>query len=162
MITNKEKAWDSRDNNRNDFDSTHNAASRQNEDAFNSNELDDDELKEDEDAYTNDLKPTFNQEDLNDEDEEYDRPAEVPGEEDDNELPDESQTRKKGSGYHSQQEVDQPTRGADTSYSEKNDVTPPNKKEFPSQGPAKTDFESRPQGRTTGRMIGHEPGTEGI
>lgn len=53
--------------------------------------------------------------------------------------------------------------GADASFTERNDVTPPNKKEFPSVGPAtKTDFESRPQGRTTGRMIGHEPGTEGI
>ena len=52
--------------------------------------------------------------------------------------------------------------GADATFTERNDVTPPNQKEFPSVGPAKTDFESRPQGRTTGRMIGHEPGTEGI
>ena len=162
MMSNKEEAWDPRDNNRNDLDHTNNSSPRQNEDAFNSNELDDDELKEDEDAYTKDLKPTFNQKDLNDEDEEYDRPDEVPGEEDDKETPEKGETNKEGSGYHSQQEVDQPQRGADTSYSEKNDVTPPNKKEFPSQGPAKTDFESRPQGRTTGRMIGHEPGTEGI
>ncbi|NHA02994.1 hypothetical protein G7092_04270 [Mucilaginibacter sp. HC2] len=162
MMTNKEEAWDSRDNNRNDSDHTNSSFPRQNEDAFNSNELGDDELKEDEDAYTNDLKPTFNQKDLNDEDEEYDRPDEVPEEDDDNELPEEGQIKKEGSGYHSQPEVDQPMRGADTSYSEKNDVTPPNKKEFPSEGPAKTDFESRPQGRTTGRMIGHEPGTEGI
>ena len=51
--------------------------------------------------------------------------------------------------------------GADATYTERNDVTPPNKKEFPSVGAAKTDFESRPQGRTTGRMIGHEPGIEG-
>lgn len=52
--------------------------------------------------------------------------------------------------------------GADASFTERNDVTPPNKKEFPSVGPSKADFESRPQGRTTGRMIGHEPGTEAI
>lgn len=52
--------------------------------------------------------------------------------------------------------------GADSSFTERNDVTPPNKKEFPSVGPSKSDFESRPQGRTTGRMIGHEPGTEAI
>jgi hypothetical protein len=52
--------------------------------------------------------------------------------------------------------------GADASYTERNDVTPPNKKEFPSVGPAKTDFEAKKLGRTTGRMIGHEPGTEGI
>jgi len=42
----------------------------------------------------------------------------------------------------------------------KNDVTPPEKREFPSVGPAETDFVSRPNGRTTGRMVGHEPGTE--
>lgn len=52
--------------------------------------------------------------------------------------------------------------GADATYTERNDVTPPNRKEFPSVGPAKTDFEARKQGRTTGRMIGHEPGTESI
>jgi len=52
--------------------------------------------------------------------------------------------------------------GADATFTERNDVTPPNRKEFPSEGPAKTDFESRPHGRTTGRMIGHEPGTEAI
>ncbi|MDB5061030.1 MAG: hypothetical protein JWP67_873, partial [Mucilaginibacter sp.] len=59
--------------------------------------------------------------------------------------------------------LNQPREGADTSYSEQNDVTPPNPHEFPSVGAAtKTDFASRPQGRTTGRMVGHEPGTEGI
>jgi hypothetical protein len=52
--------------------------------------------------------------------------------------------------------------GVDASFTERNDVTPPNKKEFPSVGPAKTDFEARKLGRTTGRMIGHEPGTESI
>jgi hypothetical protein len=51
---------------------------------------------------------------------------------------------------------------ANATFTARNDVTPPNKKEFPSVGPAKTDFESRRQGRTTGRMIGHEPGTESI
>ncbi len=52
--------------------------------------------------------------------------------------------------------------GADASFTGRNDVTPPDKKEFPSVGPAKTDFEARKLGRTTGRMIGHEPGTESI
>lgn len=51
---------------------------------------------------------------------------------------------------------------SDASYSEQNDVTPPTPHEFPSVGHAKTDFESRSHGRTTGRMVGHEPGTEGI
>jgi hypothetical protein len=82
--------------------------------------------------------------------------------EDPNEIPEEGESKEEGSGYHSQSEVDQPQQGANTSYSEQTDVTPPNKKEFPSVGPAKTDFESRPHGGTTGRMVGHEPGTEGI
>lgn len=163
MITNREEAWNDQDNNRNDFDNNTNSFSGQNEDAFNSNELDDDELKEDEgDDDNDDLEPTFDQDDLNEEDEEYDRPLEIPDEGDDNEIPEESESDNEGTGYNSQPEVDQPQTGADTSYSEKNDVTPPNKKEFPSEGPAQTDFASRPHGRTTGRMIGHEPGTEGI
>ena len=160
MITNNGEAWDSQDNNRNDFDNNTNSFSRQNEDAFNTNELDDDELKEDD--YTKDQEPTFNQEDLNDEDDEYEQPDELPEKGNDDEIPEEGESKKEGTGYHRQSEVNQPDRGADTSYSEQNDVTPPNKKEFPSEGPAKTDFESRPHGRTTGRMLGHEPGTEGI
>ncbi|SEP15341.1 hypothetical protein [Mucilaginibacter sp. OK283] len=97
------------------------------------------------------------EDDGDDLDEEFDVSGEYP-----NETPEERKTRAEGVGSHSQAEVDQPDRGADTSYSEQTDVTPPNKKEFPSVGPAKTDFASRPQGRTTGRMVGHEPGTEGI
>lgn len=64
--------------------------------------------------------------------------------------------------YPHESEANPQREGADTSYTERNDVTPPDKKEIPGVGPAKTDFESRKQGRTTGRMIGHEPGTEGI
>lgn len=64
--------------------------------------------------------------------------------------------------YPHESEASPQREGADASFTERNDVTPPNRKEFPSVGPAKTDFESRNQGRTTGRMIGHEPGTEGI
>lgn len=80
-----------------------------------------------------------------------------------NETPEEQQPKQDGSGYHRQSEQEQQQDGADTSYSEKTDVTPPNKHEFPSVGVAtKTDFASRPHGRTTGRMVGHEPGTEGI
>ena len=82
--------------------------------------------------------------------------------ESDDDRPKVEKTKKERVGTHSQSEVDQPNRSADTSFSEQTDVTPPNKKEFPSVGPAKTDFESRPHGRTTGRMLGHEPGTEGI
>lgn len=51
---------------------------------------------------------------------------------------------------------------SEPSFSEKVDVTPPTHKDFPVAGPGKADFESRPQGRRTARMVGHEPGTEGI
>jgi hypothetical protein len=161
MMTNNEEAWDSRDNNRNDFDNTANSFAGQNEDAFANNDLDDDELKDDDGDYDNDLKPTYNQDDLDDEDEDN-GPVELPDEGDDNEIPEEGESENEGTGYRRQPEVNQPEEGANTSYSEQNDVTPPNKKEFPSEGPSKADFESRPQGRTTGRMVGHEPGTEGI
>jgi len=79
-----------------------------------------------------------------------------------NEIPEKHQSEQEGSGYAPQREQQQQSSGNDASYSEHNDVTPPNHKEFPSTGPAKADFESRSHGRTTGRMIGHEPGTEGI
>ncbi|MGZ3753241.1 MAG: hypothetical protein ACXVAU_18295, partial [Mucilaginibacter sp.] len=64
--------------------------------------------------------------------------------------------------YPHESETGPQREGADATFTERNDVTPPNRKEFPSVGPAKTDFASRKLGRTTGRMIGHEPGTEGI
>jgi len=64
--------------------------------------------------------------------------------------------------YPHEAEASPQREGADATYTERNDVTPPNRKEFPSVGAAKTDFESRKQGRTTGRMIGHEPGTEAV
>jgi len=72
------------------------------------------------------------------------------------------QTSKEEILYPHESEAAPQREGADASYTERNDVTPPNKKEFPSVGPAKTDFEARKLGRTTGRMIGHEPGTESI
>ena len=80
-----------------------------------------------------------------------------------NETPEERQSDNEGTGYRQQNEQEQQQDGNDVSYSEQNDVTPPNQHEFPSEGAAtKTDFTSREQGRTTGRMVGHEPGTEGI
>ncbi|RFZ90655.1 hypothetical protein D0C36_16970 [Mucilaginibacter conchicola] len=80
-----------------------------------------------------------------------------------NENPEEQQSHQEGSGYSQRPEQEQQQEGSDTSYSEQNDVTPPEKREFPAEGVAtKTDFTSRNQGRTTGRMLGHEPGTEGI
>jgi hypothetical protein len=79
-----------------------------------------------------------------------------------NETPEERQSEQEGTGYRQQNEQEQQQDGNDASYSEQNDVTPPNQHEFPSEGPARADFETRNQGRTTGRMVGHEPGTEGI
>ncbi|RYY34782.1 MAG: hypothetical protein EOP46_12250 [Sphingobacteriaceae bacterium] len=81
---------------------------------------------------------------------------------DPNEIPEKQESEQEGSGYEPSREYSQPQEGNDASYSEQTDVTPPNHKEFPPEGPAKADFEARSHGRTTGRMIGHEPGTEGI
>jgi hypothetical protein len=78
------------------------------------------------------------------------------------EKPARHQSEQEGSGYAPLREQQQHNRGNDASYSEQNDVTPPNHKEFPVKGPGKADFESRPYGRRTGRMVGHEPGTESL
>ncbi len=75
-------------------------------------------------------------------------------------VPERNQPKKEKSGYPHETELVRPQEGNDASYSEKNDVTAPEKREFPSVGPAETDFVSRSHGRTTGRMVGHEPGTE--
>lgn len=75
------------------------------------------------------------------------------------ETPERRQSEQEGSGYAPQREQQQHNKGNDASYSEQNDVTPPNQKEFPVEGPGKADFESRPHGRTTTPMVGHEPGT---
>ena len=77
------------------------------------------------------------------------------------ETPERRQSEQEGSGYSPQREQQQHNDGNDATYSEQNDVTPPNQKEFPNESPARGDFESRPHGRTTARMVGHEPGTEG-
>jgi hypothetical protein len=74
----------------------------------------------------------------------------------------ENRNSKEETIYPHESESSQQREGADSSFTERNDVTPPARKEFPSVGPAKTDFESRKLGRKTGRMIGHEPGTENI
>ena len=79
-----------------------------------------------------------------------------------NEIPEKRQSEQEGSGYQRQREQEQQEGGNDASYSEQTDVTPPNQHEFPSVGNAETDFRPSDHGRTTGRMVGHEPGTEGI
>lgn len=78
------------------------------------------------------------------------------------EMPERQQADKERQGYSSQQEMQQQDNGNDASYSEQNDVNPPRNPEFPSEGRAQTDFTPGNHGRTTGRMVGHEPGTEGI
>jgi len=79
-----------------------------------------------------------------------------------NEIPEKRQSEQESSGYPHEREQEQQQSGNDASYSEQTDVTPPNQHEFPSYGNAKTDFRPSDHGRTTGRMVGHEPGTEGI
>lgn len=132
MNTNNEN-WENRDNERDDFENNTNSFSINGGDAKANRNLESDD------------------DDLDEVDDIVD-----------DDRPEVEKTEKERVGTHSQSEVDQPNRSADTSFSEQTDVNPPNKKEFPSVGPAKTDFESRPHGRTTGRMVGHEPGTEGI
>ena len=134
MNTNNE-SWNNQDNERNDFENNTNSFSVNGDEANNKTDWEDD---------GDDLDDTDDIVDHDDQSTEVEKP----------------ETERIGT--HSQPEVNQVNRSADTSFSEQTDVTPPNKHEFPSVGPAKTDFESRPHGRTTGRMIGHEPGTEGI
>lgn len=84
----------------------------------------------------------------------------IPGNEN---LPEETPDQEQeGSGYTPQREQQQQDDDNERGFSEQVDVTPPNEKEFPTEGPARTSFENRPHGRTTGRMLGHEPGTEGL
>ena len=76
-----------------------------------------------------------------------------------NEIPEKGESEHESLGYPHEREQEQQHGGSDTSYSEEHDVTPPNPHEFPSFGNAETDFVSAGKhGRTTGRMIDHEPG----
>ncbi len=78
------------------------------------------------------------------------------------ERPETRQSEQEGSGYSPQREQQQQDSGNDASYSEQTDVTPPNQKELPTEGPSRADFQPQHHNRSTGRMVGHEPGTEGI
>jgi hypothetical protein len=77
-----------------------------------------------------------------------------------NEIPEKRESEQERSGYPHEREQEQQQGGNDASYSEQTDVTPPAPHEFPSVGNATTDFRPSNHGRTTGRMVGHEPGTE--
>ncbi|GAB2685375.1 hypothetical protein GCM10027037_03620 [Mucilaginibacter koreensis] len=134
----------------------------------------DDEDFEDDDLDADDLD---DDDDLDEDDDGYERVSGTPtadlssgiansyegGDDDDNEIPEQQEADTEEQGYDSGTEVEQQDRGDEGSFSEQTDVTPPTPHEFPSTGThTETDFASRNQGRTTGRMIGHEPGTEGI
>ncbi|SHN29120.1 hypothetical protein [Mucilaginibacter sp. OK098] len=87
---------------------------------------------------------------------------ERPGQGRPNEIPEKRASEQEKSGYPHQIEQEQQQEGNDASYSEQTDVTPPNQKEFPSVGNPETNFKPSNHGRTTGRMVGHEPGTESL
>ena len=79
-----------------------------------------------------------------------------------NEIPEKRESEHERLDYPHEREQEQQQSGSDASYSEQAGVTPPKPHEFPSIGNAKGDFVSKPYGRTTGRMVGYEPGTESI
>ena len=87
---------------------------------------------------------------------------ERPGKGRPNEIPEKRESEHENLEYPHEREQEQQQSGSDASYSEQAGVTPPKPHEFPSVGTAKGDFVSKPYGRTTGRMVGHEPGTESI
>jgi hypothetical protein len=72
------------------------------------------------------------------------------------------ENEKEATGYPRESESTDLKEDGDSNYTEQNDVTGPEKRDFPSVGNAETDFASRPVTRRTGRMVGHEPGTEGL
>lgn len=133
-------------------------------------DFDDDDLDYDDEDFDDD---DLDDEDFDDEDEDgYERVAGTPAtsasgidksyDTDGNEIPEQEEADHESPGYTTGTEVEQQDRGDEASFSERNDVTPPTPHEFPSTGThTETDFASRPLGRSTGRMLGHEPGTEG-
>ena len=80
-----------------------------------------------------------------------------------NEIPEKRGAEQENFGYPHEIERQEQQGGGNASYSEQIDVTPPKPHEFPSVGNnTEADFVSKPYGRTTGRMIGGDPGTESI
>lgn len=152
MIANNQESWNDQDDNQGNFSNPEGSSFGQTNEPdsdFNEDDELDEDLNEGDDSSDEDLNEDY----------------EVSDELTDTELPDENPgTSNTGEEISTprQSEASQQREGADATFTERNDVTPPAKKEFPSEGPAKMDFESRPHGRTTGRMIGHEPGTEAI
>jgi hypothetical protein len=128
--------------------------------------LDDPEDEQLDDELIDDDDDLITEEDWDDDlTDEADLDTPYPGEKSEpkpDEIPEKHESEHEESEYPSETEYEKQGDGNDASYSEQTDVTPPTPHEFPSVGNAQTDFVSRPHGRTTGRMVGHEPGTEGI
>jgi hypothetical protein len=171
MITNIENTWGDDENNQAQGDGANSFGIPDNGDTTNRNSSDDfsdeetdDELLDTDDDLLADDDADYDEDNLDDTEGGGTTSTGSSGSANSpDETPEERESDNEGTGYSTQTELNQPKEGADTSYSEQNDVTPPNPHEIPSVGAAtKTDFASRPQGRTTGRMVGHEPGTEGI
>lgn len=149
---------------------------------------DDEDLDYDNDLGVDSPSPDFDEDlddlddddvDEDDEDDDYDvsaedetitddpKPEDVPSDPGttNGETPGQQKEDEENLEYPHEAEVENQHDGGDAesaSYSEQNDVTPPEKRTIPGVGPDKADFEKRPYGRTTGRMTEHEPGTEGI
>lgn len=73
-------------------------------------------------------------------------------------IPKKKEPKQKRSDAVDELELEQHQSTSDSSYSENLDVIPPKPHEFPTFGIAETDFVTRDHGRSTGRMIDHEPG----
>ena len=161
MIVNSKTTWDN-EGEENEFSNTGRSTNTQNN-AYGSvdsdDELTDDELNTDDELDEEDWDAD---DDLLDD---ADIEGAYPGEKQEarpDEIPEKHVSEHESSEYPNETEYEKQDGGNDASYSEQTDVTPPTPHEFPSVGAAQTDFVSRPHGRTTGRMVGHEPGTEGI
>ncbi|MBS7563567.1 hypothetical protein KHS38_04035 [Mucilaginibacter sp. Bleaf8] len=138
-------------------------------------DLEDDDLDADDDIVP-DYDEDLDEDDLDDEDDEnYDRitgeadtdpstgiPESYDNDDEPNEIPEQGEADNEDLRYPNEDEVPPAGRDDEGNFSEQIDVTPPTPHEMPSVGRAETDFTSRPHGRTTGRMLGHEPGTENI
>jgi hypothetical protein len=189
MTTVSENAWNEQDDLRNsNYHSTDTVSGPsdavdpdEDEDDLEDDDLDEDDLDYDDEDFDDDdldAEDLDDDDDLDADDDGYERVSGTPtadlssgvansydsdGDDDENEIPEQQEADTEEQGYESGTEVEQQDRGDEGSFSEQTDVTPPTPHEFPSTGThTETDFTSRSQGRTTGRMVGHEPGTEGI
>lgn len=143
------------------------------DDDLDGDDLDDDTLDDDTDFDDDD----FDEADLDEDEDDLDDPIaegdiddDINENEDDepnfspNETPEREEAENEDLRYPKEAETTPQTTSTEqeTSWSEQIDVNPPEQHGFPSEGPSKADFHTRSHGRTTGRIIGDDPGTEGI